>query len=136
VTAPTIALRVYDNANHLPNGTTCTSHSGGYCLVSVNPSAAGFSGLSIDVTNNFTQLLGLNVVNLGYTTSVDVLPPTKSPAAGVTGPNGERRWSAEYTPIAINAHLTASILGVSIIDATVDLNLGTVKAEACAGVTC
>lgn len=136
VTAPTINMRIYDNGNKLPNGTVCRSHSGGYCIVSVNPSAAGFSGLFIDVTHNFTQVLGLNVVNLSYTTSVDILPPTKSPTAGVVGPNGERRWTAEYTPMAVSASLKASVLGVDIIDAEVDLNLGTVRAEACAGATC
>ncbi len=136
VTAPAINLRVYDNANQLPNGTVCTSHSAGYCLVSVDPSAVGFTGLSISLTHNFTQLLGLNIVNLSYTTRIDILPPSKSPIAGSTGANGERLWSAEYTPLAISASLDASILGTAIIDADVDLKLGTVRAEACAGVVC
>lgn len=136
VTAPTINLKVFDNGNLLPDGSICTNHSGGYCNVSVNPAAAGFTGLSIDVTRNFTQLLGLNVINLSYTTSVDILPPSKSPIAGETGPNGERRWSAEYTPVTVTASLDASILGTPIIDADVDLNLGTVLAEGCAGTTC
>jgi prepilin-type N-terminal cleavage/methylation domain-containing protein len=136
VTAPTINLRVFDNGNKLPNGSVCQSHSGGYCIISVDPSAAGFTGLSINVTHNFTELVGLNLVNLSYTTSVDILPPSKSSLAGETGPNGERRWSAEYTPLTISAALDASVLGVSIIDADVDLNLGTVQAKGCAGATC
>lgn len=135
-TAPTINLRVFDNGNKLPDGTVCQSHSGGYCIISVNPSAAGFTGLSFDVTHNFTHLIGLDIVNLSYTTSVDVLPASKSPVAGVEGPNGERRWSAEYTPVVIAASLDADVLGTPIIDADVDLNLGTVSAEACAGATC
>jgi hypothetical protein len=136
VTAPAVNLRVFDNGNHLPNGSVCQSHQSGYCLLSVNPSSSGFTGLSIDVTNTFTQLVGLNVVNLSYTTSVDIFPPSKSPTAGVVGPNGERRWSAEYTPMAISASLDASVLGASIIDSSVGLNLGTVQAKACAGTTC
>ncbi|MGH2760404.1 MAG: hypothetical protein ACRDKJ_12705, partial [Actinomycetota bacterium] len=112
------------------------SHSGGYCIVSVDPTAAGFIGRTIDVTHNFTQLLGLNLINLSYTVHVDILPAAKSPIAGVVGPNGERRWSAEYTPIVVSASLDASVLGIPLIDADVDLNLGTVRAEACAGATC
>lgn len=137
VTAPVINLRVYDNGNKLPNGNApCQSHSGGYCLISVNPSAAGFTGLSVNVTHNFTHLIGLNIVNLSYTTSVDILPPSKTPLAGQIGPNGERRWSAEYTPLAITAGLDASVLGVSIIDADVNLNTGAVRSVGCAGATC
>lgn len=136
ITAPVINLRIFDNGNKLPNGSVCTSHSNGYCIISVDPSAAGFTGRTIDVTHNFTQLLGLNIVNLSYTVHVDILPAAKSPAAGVVGPNGEKRWSAEYTPAVISAGLDASVLGVPLIDADVELNLGTVRAEACAGTTC
>jgi hypothetical protein len=75
-------------------------------------------------------------VNLSYSLKLDILPPAKSPVDGVTGPNGERRWSAEYTPISVSAHLGATLLGTSLIDADVDLNFGTVRAEACAGPTC
>lgn len=136
VSSPVINMRVFDNGNNLPNGSVCTSHSGGYCIISVDPSAAGFTGRTIDVTHNFTQLLGLNIVNLSYTVHVDILPAAKSPAAGVTGPNGEKRWSAEYTPVVISAGLDASVLGIPLIDADVELNLGTLRAEACAGATC
>jgi hypothetical protein len=133
VSSPTINLRIYDNANKLSG---CTSRTSGYCVISVDPGAAGFNGLTFDVTHNFTQLLGLNVINLSYTTHVAILPPIKDPIAGTTGANGERRWSAEYTPLTISASLNASVLGVPLIDADVDLNLGTVRAQACEGVTC
>lgn len=136
VSSPVINLKVFDNGNKLPNGSVCTSHSGGYCIISVDPSAVGFTGRTIDVTHNFTQLLGLNLINLSYTVHVDILPAAKSPQAGVTGPNGEKRWSAEYTPVVASASLDASVLGIQLIDADVDLNLGTVRAEACAGSTC
>jgi hypothetical protein len=133
ITAPQFTIRVFDNGTKLG---VCSSRSGSYCIINVNPTTPGFTGLSFSVTHNFTQLLGLNLVNIGYTTNVDILPPAKSPLAGVTGPNGEKRWSAEYTPISITANLTTSALGIPLIDATVDLNLGSVKAEACSGVTC
>ena len=136
VSTPVINMKIFDNGNNLPNGSVCTSHSGGYCIISVDPSAAGFTGRSFDVTHNFTQLLGLNLINLSYTVHVDVLPAAKSPLAGVTGPNGEKRWSAEYTPVVASASLDASVLGVPLIDADVELNLGTVQAKACAGSTC
>ncbi len=134
VTAPVINLRVFDNGNKL--GSVCTSRSGSYCVVQVNPSAAGFNGLSFTVSHNFTQLLGLNIVNLIYSATIDILPPAKSGLNGVTGPNGEKRWSAEYTPLSISTSLDANILGIPLIDADVDLKLGTVRAEACAGATC
>jgi hypothetical protein len=62
---------------------------------------------------------------------------------GVTGANGEKRWSAQYTPVSISARLSTELtvnallgLKVSLTDTSVDLNLGTVSAEACAGTTC
>jgi prepilin-type N-terminal cleavage/methylation domain-containing protein len=133
ITAPTIAMRIYDNGNKLSG---CSSRSGGYCVISVNPSAGAFVGVNFSVTHNFTQLLGINVINLSYTTNVSILPPAKSALAGVTGANGEKRWEAEYSPLTISANLSANILGVPLINATVDLNLGTAQAKACAGVTC
>jgi len=149
ITSPAINLRIFDNNNALPNGSVCNSRSGGYCIVSVNPSAAGFNGLSIPLQGSLNVTLGLSlldllslglstnpVVSFTYAITVDILPAAKSPAAGVEGPNGERRWSAEYTPIVMSASLDATLLGVTIIDTDVDLNLGTVRAEGCAGSTC
>jgi prepilin-type N-terminal cleavage/methylation domain-containing protein len=133
VTSPTVTLKIYDNANTISG---CTSRSGGYCNISVNPAAAGFTGVTYTVSHSFTQLVGLNVVNLSYTTAVSILPPAKSPAAGETGSNGEKRWRAEYTPVSVSASLDANAAGVSLIDADVDMSLGTVSAEACAGATC
>jgi hypothetical protein len=134
VAAPTINFRVYDAGNALPDGSVCQSHSGGYCVVSVNPAAGGFTGLSIDVEN--TVAVGLT--NLSYETHVDVLPPAMSPPAGVVGANGERRWTAEYTPMSISSRLKVDLVvpDVLLTDTEVTLNLGTVKADACAGVTC
>lgn len=133
VTAPTISLGIYDNGNKIPG---CTSRSGGYCVLSVNPAAAGFAGATYNVTHDFTQLLGLNAINLSYTTTVSILPPTKTPVAGEIGANGEKRWSAEYTPMSVATHLNASVLGNELINANVDLDVGTVRARACAGTTC
>lgn len=150
ITAPTFSVRVLDNASKL--GAACTtgltltpgitvSRSGTYCVFTVNPAAAGFTGLHIPVTHNFTNLLGLNVVSLAYTIEVDILPPAKDPIAGATGANGERTWTAEYTPLSITASLDSSVdlpllPDIELIDADVNLNLGTVRAQACAGGTC
>ena len=143
VTSPNFGVRVFDNGNKL--GSTCSaaaatgisaSRSGSYCLLTVNASTSGYIGGSVSVTHNFTELIGLNVVSLAYTVNIDFLPPAKSPAEGVVGSNGERRWSAEYKPIAISASLDSSVLGTTLIDSDVDLNIGNVTAEACAGATC
>jgi prepilin-type N-terminal cleavage/methylation domain-containing protein len=143
VTTPNFTVRVFDNGSNLGSGcdaVTATgisaSRSGSYCLVTVNASASGYVGGSVSVTHNFTQLIGLNVVNLAYTVDVDFLPPAKSPADGVEGANGEKRWSAEYKPIVISASLDSSVLGTTLIDTDVNLNIGNVTAEACAGATC
>jgi prepilin-type N-terminal cleavage/methylation domain-containing protein len=145
ITSPTFNLRVFDASNQLGGGCAAAvvpgvtaSRSGAYCVLTVNPLAAGFTGLSIDLNSSFLQNLGLllPVVNLTYSVKLDILPPAKSPIAGVTGPNGEKRWSAEYTPASVSASLDATLLGTSIIDADVDLNLGTVSAKACSGATC
>ena len=134
ITAPAFTLRVFDNGNNL--NSLCTSRSGPYCLIQVDTLAGGFNGLNIDVSHNFTQLLGLNIVNLSYSAHIHVLPPAMTPQAGEVGPNGELLWSAEYTPIKATVSLNASVLGIPLIDSTVDLNLGTARAEACAGTTC
>jgi hypothetical protein len=143
ITSPTFTVRVFDNNTAL--GATCNgvvatgitaSRSGSYCVVTINPAANGFIGRDITLSHNFTQLLGLNVVNLSYATTISILPSTKTDADGEEGPNGERRWSAEYTPIAVSASLEADVLGVDIIDADVDFNLGQVSAKACAGAAC
>lgn len=146
VTTPSFVVRVFDNGSLLGAGCLTglsgeaglsASRSGSYCVYTVNTAAAGFNGFSIGpISHNFTQLLGLNLVEIAYTTSVDVLPPAKSPQAGTAGPNGEKRWSAEYTPLKVSASLDVGALGISLIDADVNLNLGSVKSEACAGVTC
>lgn len=136
VDTPVLTVRVFDNGNQLATGPVCTSRSGSYCVITVDPADPAFVGRSVSVTHNFTHLIGLNVVNLVYTTHVSILPAAMSPAAGVTGPNGERRWSAEYTPVVTSASLDATVLGAPIIDADVELNLGTVKAQACSGATC
>jgi hypothetical protein len=90
------------------------------------------------VTHNFTTLLGLNVVSLAYTIEIDILAPTKNAVGGTTQPNGEKTWSAEYTPLSVSASLNVGVplLGLNLVDADVDLNLGTVRAQACAGATC
>lgn len=143
VSAPAFTVRVFDNGNKL--GATCATaagtgitanRSGSYCVLTVTPGTAGFVGKQITLTHNFTQLVGLDIVNLAYTTTVDLLPPATGPAAGVDGPNGERRWSAEYTPMAVSASLDASVLGAPLIDVDVEMNLGSVKADACAGAAC
>jgi hypothetical protein len=147
ITAPSFTVRVLDNGNRL--GAACTTgltltpgitvtRSGTYCVFTVTPSTAGFTGLRIPVSHNFTNLLGLNVVSLAYTIAVDILPPTKNGVSGTTGTNGEKTWTAEYTPLSVSASLTAGVplLGLNLIDADVDLNLGTVRAQACAGATC
>jgi hypothetical protein len=136
VSAPTINLRVYDVGNEV---TGCTSRSGGYCFITVNPGASGFLGMSIDFEHSVLQNLGLT--ELVYEVHVDILPPAKDPLNGVIGPNGERRWSAEYTPIVISSrlrtNLTVPLVGVvKLTDTQVDLNLGGVSAKACAGPTC
>jgi prepilin-type N-terminal cleavage/methylation domain-containing protein len=133
VTSPTISLRIYDNANKIPG---CTSRSGGYCILTVDPAAAGFNGITYSVTHNFTQLVSLSLVSVEYTTSVSILPPVKTPIAGETGPNGETRWSAEYTPVSLAASLDVSLAGIPLVDTDVEMNVGTVRAEACAGTTC
>lgn len=143
ITSPTFTVRVFDNGNTL--GLSCNtvsgagvsaSRSGSYCNVTVDPSANGYTGRSITVAHSFTELVGVDLVYLTYSTTIDLLPAAKSPGGGVLGSNGERRWSAEYMPIAIAASLDATVLGGSIIDTDVDLNLGSVKAVACAGATC
>lgn len=133
ITSPALTLKIYDNGNKISG---CTSRSGGYCNLTVNPAASGFTGVTYTVSHNFTQLLGLNIINISYTTAVSILPPTKSPVAGETGANGEKRWTAEYTPVAVSSSLDASVLGTSLIDVDVDMTLGTVSAKACAGSTC
>ena len=147
ITAPSFTVRVFDNGNKL--GAACTTgitltpgitvtRSGSSCVFTVNPLTPGFTGLHIPVTHNFTQLVGLNVVSVAYTTSVDILAPTKDSITGTPGANGEKTWTAEYTPLSISASLDVGVplLGLSLIDADVDLNLGTVRAQACAGATC
>ncbi len=148
ITAPTFTVKVFaPNASSL--GAACTtglaltpgitvSRSGSICTFTVAPLTSGFTGLHIPVTHNFTSLLGLNVVSLSFTTQVDILAPTKNSIAGTTGTNGEKTWIAEYTPLSVSASLTAGVpvLGLSLIDADVDLNLGTVRAQSCAGATC
>lgn len=143
VTTPNFTVRVFDNGNKL--GASCTgitgagisaSRSGSYCNVTVNTAANGYIGGNITVSHSFTELVGVDIVNLIYTITIDLLPPAKSPVDGVVGANGERRWSAEHTPIAVSATLDSNVLGVSIIDSDVDLNLGSVKSTACAEATC
>ncbi len=151
ITAPTFTLRVFDNASKL--GAACTtgltltpgitvSRSGSYCVFTVNPATAGFTGLHIPVTHNFTSVLGVvNIVSLAYTIEVDILPPAKDPIAGATGANGETTWTAEYTPLSVTASLDVGVAipllpDINLIDADVNLNLGTVQAKACAGGTC
>jgi hypothetical protein len=138
VSAPTINLRVYDTASEVSG---CTSRSGGYCIISIDPSTAGFTGRTISLEHNVLQNLGLT--NLEYETHINILPPAKDPAAGIEGPNGERRWSAEYTPISISSRLRTSVtvnplLGINVLltDTKVDVSLGSVTARGCAGSTC
>ncbi len=141
VTASDFTLRVHNSGNTA--GTPCAggsiagisaTQSGSYCVITVDLENAGFPGLSIDITRSFGIPL---VASLSSAIKVDILPIAKSPIAGVAGPNGERRWSAEYTPISVSASLDAStLLGIQLIDADVDLKLGGVRAEACAGATC
>jgi prepilin-type N-terminal cleavage/methylation domain-containing protein len=139
VTAPNpLALRVYDPNNAL---TTCSSRSGGYCVVNINPLAEGFTGVNIQQTGTLLQNLGLT--KLTYSVDVNALPPSKDPLDGVVGPTGERRWSAEYTPLTVSARLTVEVtvdvllnIKVVLLDSKVDLDLGKVSATACAGVTC
>jgi prepilin-type N-terminal cleavage/methylation domain-containing protein len=141
VTASDFTLRVHNSGNTA--GTPCAggsiagisaTQSGSYCVITVDLENAGFPGLSIDITRSFGIPL---LANLSSAIKIDILPVAKSPIAGVTGPNGERRWSAEYSPITVSASLDAStLLGIPLIDADVDLRLGGVSAKACAGATC
>jgi hypothetical protein len=138
ITSPSIGLRIYDVGNEISG---CTSRSGGYCVMSVNPSAAGFTGRVINLEHNVLQNLGLT--NLAYEIHVNILPPAKDPIAGVVGPNGERRWAAEYTPISVSMRLKSSVtvnplLGIDVLltDTDVQMNLGSVSAKGCAGSTC
>jgi hypothetical protein len=96
-----------------------------YCRYVVNPNAAGFTGVSIPVNSGLAGVLTFNA-------TIDILAPQKTAIAGVTGENGEKRWSAEYTPIDISASM--DILGLGEVN--VDLDLGSVTTEACAGATC
>jgi hypothetical protein len=147
ISAPSFVVRVFDNSSKL--GAACTTgltltpgitaaKSGSYCVYTVTPTTPGFTGLHIPVTHNFTSLLGLNVASLAYTIEVDILAPTKNGVAGTTQTNGEKTWSAEYTPLAVSASLDVGVplLGLNLVDADVNLNLGTVQAKACAGATC
>jgi hypothetical protein len=147
ITAPNFVIRVFDSGSRL--GAACTTgltltpgitaaRSGSYCVYTVNPVASGFTGVHIPVTHNFTSLLGLNVVSVAYTIEVDILAPAKNGVAGTTQANGEKTWSAEYTPLSVTASLDVGVplLSLNLVDADVDLNLGTVQAQACAGATC
>lgn len=136
VTSPTINMRIYDVDSQIPNG-SCASRTGGYCVISVNPAAVGFTGAAFDVSTS----VNVGLTQLIYEIHVNLHPPAKDTVDGVVGPNGEKRWSAEYTPISVSARLRASLtvplVGSAVLsDTTADVTLGSAKAEACAGVTC
>jgi hypothetical protein len=115
--------------------TVCTGRSGSYCRITVNPSV----GVTAEVSGSFAANLGLTTV--AYSTEVKALPPTVDGLAGTTGPNGEKRWTAEYTAVSISTHLTITLSipplePVKLQESAVDLRLASVGAHACAGQTC
>jgi prepilin-type N-terminal cleavage/methylation domain-containing protein len=135
VTAPTINLRVYDVGGEVSG---CSNHDNNYCVLAINPSANGFAGRVIDFEHSIVPNGGQT--RLEYQVHVDVQPPVKDALAGVIGPNGEKRWTAAYTPISISTRLRIFYNNagteVLVTDTASDLSLGSVRAEACAGVTC
>lgn len=74
-TSGTFQFSIYDPNETL---TVCDSRSGGYCLVTVDPGAAGFSGrtISATVTLSVTALL-VETARITITTTIDVPAPTK-----------------------------------------------------------
>jgi prepilin-type N-terminal cleavage/methylation domain-containing protein len=128
VTAPsTIVLHIFDP---LPRQLTCTTRTGDYCNINVDPHVGVSKRRSGSVTRSLTTLT--------YDVQIDVLPPAADPANGVDGPNGERRWSAQYIPISLTARLTVRVgaLPIVLTDTLVHVDFGSVSASACAGVTC
>jgi len=128
-------VRIYDPASLVPG---CTSRSGGYCVVVVDPTADGFAGFSRSLDSSELQNLGLTT--LTYQIDVNALPPSQDPLNGVTGLNGETTWQAQYTAVSVSVRLKievdALLTTVLLTDSQVDLTLGTVSAYACRGIPC
>lgn len=135
VSAP-IQLQVFDPAAAIPS---CTSRSGSYCNLTIDPLAAGFTGRNVDVSGSVLANGGLT--NVGFKVTVQALPPNVGPAAGTLGPDGERRWVADYVPLAVTTELTidVTVLGagtVTLVRSTADLGFGQVSVDGCAGAVC
>lgn len=120
--------------------TGCTSRSGAYCVIAFDP-ASGFSGMSKTISGTLTTNLGLTKIT--YTASLEAFPPTASTANGVVGPNGEKRWSADYTALSLSAALEVELTlnpltgeKVTLTDSEVDLQLAKLAIDACSGVSC
>ncbi|HVE90935.1 MAG TPA: hypothetical protein VNE62_01355 [Actinomycetota bacterium] len=132
-----IVLRLHDPLAALPAG-ACDSRVGATCNKTISPSAAGFAGYSQTLSGSIVS--GLTTLRFEYT--VDAFTPAKDSLNGVVGPNGERRWTAQYTAMSIRARLSIDVSpglglpGVTVTDSIVDMTMGSISATGCAGVTC
>lgn len=131
-----ITVKVYDPNGAIPTG-TCTSRADGYCTVTFDPTAPGFSGLSVKVDDSVTKNLGLTILH--YSIDVRAFPPATTNEQ-IDPQTGARRWSAEYRALSVSARLRVEVLEsgspVILTDSIVDLSLGTVSATGCSGVGC
>lgn len=127
-----LTLEIFD-----PDGSlgVCTSRSGDYCIVDVDPTASGFSGFSGSVSGAVTVNDGLT--ELRFTTDVTAFPPSTSPGSGTSG-NTYTRWSSEYTPLSVSTSLEIELLldGVILTKSAADMSYGKVSAKGCAGMGC
>lgn len=113
----------------------CTSRSGDYCIVDVDPTASGFSGFSGSVSGTVVANGGLT--ELHFTTDLTAFPPSTSPDSGTSG-NTYTRWSAEYTPLSVSTYLEITLLddGLTLTESAADMSYGKVSAKGCAGMGC
>lgn len=136
ITSDLLTIKVFDPSSAV---TGCTSRSGSYCVITVDPLSAAFDGLSVQLAGSLSANLGLT--DIGFTIDVEALEPSADGPAGVPGPNGETRWQANYVPLSVSTTLAIDVdtllLGtIRLIDAAANVNFGDVGVTGCAGLTC
>lgn len=127
-----LVLEIFDPEESIG---VCTTRSGEYCIIDVDPTSSGFSGFSISQEGTVTANSG--DTELHYEIAVEAFPPSTSPDDGVAGTN-HRRWSAEYLPLDVSARLQVSLLsdGLLLTDSEAAMSYADVSARGCAGVGC
>lgn len=113
----------------------CTSRSGDYCIVDVDPTSSTFSGFSVSESGTVSANGG--ATELDYTIDVSAFPPSTSPDSGTSG-DTYTRWSAEYTPLSVSTYLEIHLLddGIVLTKSSADMSYGKVSTKGCAGVGC